>query len=370
MPQPTISGQDVDSDRNPHGELRDSSPKSHPARSARSSASPLSAGDTLAHRYDTLPKHIPPEFIISPERRQAILGTAPNAPRPSSNPAVRHTMHFVIRALLSWPRLMSIHPPTRLLPPPIHKLQIVNDVPPALANCYALTKMWVEHTTATSGLVRKIVLDEIGRLLREHSNSTPSDLLAESQSLLILLIILLFGLSPTASRPLPDEAPLLIRAWDLKHTLSATGLSLPEEDPNTTSRTTPSWDSWVNVTAKRRTIHAFHHVEWAWSVLHGYPVLTCFELGPLPAPPAGYLWREENREVWEAAYAEWAERWTKEKGGLFRMGDFFEIEPGKDLDRRGQMWLAEADEYGMMVMAEGEWCLILREYWESKALVD
>jgi hypothetical protein len=106
------------------------------------------------------------------------------------------------------------------------------------------------------------------------------------------------------------------------------------------------------VTAKRRTIHSFHHVEWAWSVLHGYPVLTCFELGPLPAPPAKYLWQETEEKQWNLSYHKWLSVWKD--GGFYRMMEFFHIDPNGPLDSRSQLWLSEADEYGMMVMAEGK----------------
>ena len=90
--------------------------------------------------------------------------------------------------------------------------------------------------------------------------------------------------------------------------------------------------------AKRRTIQSLNHLEWAWSVLNGYPVLTCFELGPLPAPAASQLWRASDEKAWTDLYIEWLWRW---KDGSYKMVEFFYIEPKGQLDRRSELWLSE-----------------------------
>jgi hypothetical protein len=141
------------------------------------------------------------------------------------------------------------------------------------------------------------------------------------------------------------DAQLLIEMWDVKHRLAESGLFLDEE----VNHTLPCWDKWAIVSAKRRTILGLHHLEWAWSQLHGYPILTCFELAPLPAPAAGCLWREKDEKEWIGRYRWWLSRW---KEGSYKMAELFYIEPGWNLDVRGEMWLAEVDEFGMMLMAE------------------
>lgn len=106
------------------------------------------------------------------------------------------------------------------------------------------------------------------------------------------------------------------------------------------------------VSTKRRTILALHHVEWAWSVLHGYPELLCTELGPLPAPAAKRLWQEYRETEWERLYDGWLLQW---KDGFFAMAELFSIRSSDKLDARTEKWLSEADEFGMMVMAEGQY---------------
>lgn len=161
------------------------------------------------------------------------------------------------------------------------------------------------------------------------------------------MILLFFGDGKKRILDHPKDAQLLIDVWDVKHSLAMTGLFLEQESKHRL----PAWKEWALVSAKRRTILGMHHLEWAWSLSHGYPILTCFELGPLPAPTAGYLWREMDQVKWERLYREWLWQW---KDGDYKMVEFFQINPGGDLDSRSEMWLADADEYGIMLMAEGE----------------
>lgn len=175
------------------------------------------------------------------------------------------------------------------------------------------------------------------------------DLLATSQAVLILLIVLFFCIpnkqSPSTNHP--TDAELLVQVWNITGALTATSLFLDDESRNIT----PPWQEWAIVAAKRRTILALHHVEWAWSLLHGYPVLTCFELGPLPAPSPGFIWREENQTRWEKLYKSWLRKWP---AGTYKMGELFRAGSGDGMGARGEMWLAEADEFGMMVAAESK----------------
>lgn len=180
----------------------------------------------------------------------------------------------------------------------------------------------------------------------QHQSYTELDLLAATQSILILAIILFFGdtQAPAVSHPL--DAQLLVEMWQIKHHLASTGLFLEEE----VKHTLPPWKKWAIVSAKRRTIISLHHLEWAWSLLYGYPVLTCFELGPLPAPAASYLWQELDGTQWERQYNGWLLQW---KGGSYKIGELLHINPGEQLDARSDMWLAEVDEFGMIIMAQG-----------------
>ncbi|KAH6649053.1 hypothetical protein BKA67DRAFT_576655 [Truncatella angustata] len=302
-----------------------------------------------------------PEMQISEARRRVLLwGMGSQSTSNTDNPATRHTMHFVIRVLMSWPRILASYSADHL-PPMVHRLQLGTagneELPGPLSNCHTLTKMWTDHTRGSRQLVRNTIIQEIRRLLHEHRVYSELDLLAATQSLLMLLSIVLFGLgrpesgdSSTSPPHLVDEPQLLVAVWDVKHKLAMTGLFLGQEAHHGPSH--PSWCDWAFVSAKRRTIQGLHHLEWAWSVFFGYPVLTCFELGPLPAPAAKFLWQATNESKWKRLYGEWLWRWRE--GGGFKMAEFFTINPGGELDMRSEMWLAEADEFGMMLMAEGK----------------
>ncbi len=101
---------------------------------------------------------------ISQERRRRLLGVVPGTP--NTDTVAKHTMHFIIRNLKSWPRLMALHQVTHL-PPMIHRIQLSGDIPIPLANCCTLVKMWADHSKNSAGLVRDTILREIQRLLRE-----------------------------------------------------------------------------------------------------------------------------------------------------------------------------------------------------------
>lgn len=178
----------------------------------------------------------------------------------------------------------------------------------------------------------------------------PLVLLLDAESMLILLIILFFGIGHSPALAHPIDAQLLVDMWNVKHKLASTGLFLEQES----NHTLPSWKEWAIVSAKRRTIVGLHHLEFAWSLRFGYPILTCFELGPFPAPAARYLWQSDREEEWERLYKDWLKQWAD--GGSYKMTELFRVNGSKEsdaLDARSELWLAEADEFGMMLMAEG-----------------
>lgn len=167
------------------------------------------------------------------------------------------------------------------------------------------------------------------------------------QSVLMLLVILLFGSRTRPPLSNADSAQLLLGMWQMKIRLAEIGLFLDSE----LNHERPAWREWAFMSAKRRTILALHHLEWAWSVLHGYPELLCTELGPLLAPAAKYLWQERQEQEWERLYERWLLEW---KDGVFTMTELFPSKSSDEHDLRTERWLSEADEFGMMVMAEGE----------------
>jgi hypothetical protein len=105
-----------------------------------------------------------PKLIISEQRKQELLGG--RLTTPISDPAVKHTLHFVIRILKSWARSAAAGHVDQL-PPIIHKAQLLNGTPIPLSNCFALTKMWFYNNTGSRKLVENTILQEVQRLIRE-----------------------------------------------------------------------------------------------------------------------------------------------------------------------------------------------------------
>lgn len=68
------------------------------------------------------------------------------------------------------------------------------------------------------------------------------------------------------------------------------------------------------------------------------------------------LWEARTREEWERAYDRWLGRWSK--GGFYKLEELAEVRPGPEIDHRTEMWLEEADEFGMMMMALGRILLL------------
>lgn len=283
------------------------------------------------------------QLQLSEERRLELLGTAPGTP--NATPIVLHAMRLVVQVLKAWLRLMAERDESHL-PPMVHAVQVEHGVPGVLARCASLARMWADHDGQTAELVQQTMLREVERLLGQDHSGSAKETLAKAQSLLFLLTAVSFGFDSSASLPHADVTKILIEVWTAKEELAATGLFARSEIVHKAI----DWHDWALVQAKRRTLLSLSHLEWAWSIQAGYPVLTCFELGPLYAPAAGYLWRETDEASWKQSYTAWLRRWN---GEGYRMAEFFQIDPLKSLDERSEMWLAEADEFGVVLMAEG-----------------
>lgn len=163
----------------------------------------------------------------------------------------------------------------------------------------------------------------------------------------MLLTIALFGFGSAHALSLSKAVKLITDVWEMKTRLTATNLCLAEEQSNRM----PSWSGWAMTSAKRRTLLALNQLEWAWSLIQGYPELSCVELGPLPAPSAKHIWQASNEAEWENLYREWLAGWTD---GLFRLSELFTVSSGEPLSERAERWLAESDEFGVMLMTEGK----------------
>jgi hypothetical protein len=92
--------------------------------------------------------------------------------------------------------------------------------------------------------------------------------------------------------------------------------------------------------------------EWMNAMLNNTGAFLCTEIDFMPAPTGKVLWNCPTQEKWESAYDRWLERWAGM--GLYTIGELTHIRPGANLDLRSEMWLEEADEFGVMYMALGK----------------
>jgi hypothetical protein len=173
-----------------------------------------------------------------------------------------------------------------------------------------------------------------------------NELLAALQVLAIYSLIRLFPSNDQTSLPLLDEEMFGQIEQVVSHVV-ACGLVLEEES----SHTRPSWEAWIHVTTKRRAVLTLYLIHWSYSIYHGLPTFGCGRMCCMPAPSAKYLWQAGDRKQWEALYNRWLGQW---EGAGYYLWEFFEIQPGVSIDSRAEMWLEDADEFGMIFIAVGE----------------
>lgn len=135
---------------------------------------------------------------------------------------------------------------------------------------------------------------------------------------------------------------------DMTLALQTTGLLLTAE----TQSAIPSWSEYRWMAAKRRTILASHMLMWAWSLMHRYPPFVCREVSFMPSPAPKILWQASS-SGWHAVYSHWLERW--QDGGPHCLEELTVAEPDIFLDARTQRWLEEADEFGLLLMSQGQY---------------
>jgi hypothetical protein len=126
--------------------------------------------------------------------------------------------------------------------------------------------------------------------------------------------------------------------------VSTSGLILQEE----TDHIRPSWESWLHVTTKRRAVLTLYLIHWSYSVYHSLPSFDCRDLGFIPAPSPKFLWQATERKQWESLYNRWLAQWD---GNDFYQWEFFEVQPGIRMNDRCEMWLEDADEFGMIFIS-------------------
>jgi len=181
----------------------------------------------------------------------------------------------------------------------------------------------------------------------QYPTYDPETLTAAFQALLIYSIIMLFPVPQTPSFGVFDLSTLA-SLHELGFYISKQGLVLAAE----TDHVRPPLNEWIQISCRRKTLMALYCFEGIYHTLNNLPTFPCTELGFLPAPAGKMLWNAKTQQDWERAYDRWLGHWAGID--MFIMNDLAVIQPGADLNRRAEMWLEEADEFGMMFMSMGK----------------
>ncbi|KFY13567.1 hypothetical protein V491_06360 [Pseudogymnoascus sp. VKM F-3775] len=262
-------------------------------------------------------------------------------PSPLSYALREQSMFYLCRVFRTYPRMMARR---ERLPPMIHPTQASQDMPLPLKNCFSITRMWEGGAEEASSLVQGTIEREMERLFAEYRTYDEETLITAFQALVIYAIILLF---PTPQKPTTNNLTLqtVVSLQEVGYYVGQTGLMLRAE----ASHVRPTWEAWILVNTKRRTMSALYCLEWIYAMLNKLPTFPCTELGFMPAVSSKALWHARTKDEWEATYNCWLARWTV--GGPYLMRELMAVQPGPELDLRTEMWLEEVDEFGMMYMS-------------------
>ncbi|EEH38307.2 hypothetical protein PAAG_01228 [Paracoccidioides lutzii Pb01] len=169
------------------------------------------------------------------------------------------------------------------------------------------------------------------------------NLIAALQALTIYMLLLLFPSNNQPGVSLIDEK-LIGEVNGLIRYGVSTGLVLEEES----NRVRPLWESWIHVSCKRRALLSLYTIHWAYSAFFCLPPLNCADVSNIPAPAAKYLWEANSKEQWESLYNRWLVQWD---GPSLCQRELFDISRGVRMGPRVELWLEDADEFGMLFVA-------------------
>ncbi|KAI0200928.1 hypothetical protein F4808DRAFT_145715 [Astrocystis sublimbata] len=262
---------------------------------------------------------------------------------------VDHSVQTIIRVLRSWPRMLA---KGIQLPPVIHCFQFLCDgkdpasgasgMPKHISRCVTLCKMWVGQAEDSEQIVQRAVRGEIESILGKYRTYDAPTLLAAMQSLLVLLIILLF---PSNRQGTMSVVPgcIFSAIHEMANHVLSTGMLLHEE----ASHECPPWRMWAHVEAKRRTLVTIFFVHWAYSAYHRLTHFNCMELGRVLAPGPKWLWQARDEKTWLSLYGRFLAQWN---GREMIQAEFFLVEKGLAMNPRVELWLEDADELGILMI--------------------
>ncbi|KAJ5152669.1 uncharacterized protein N7482_009147 [Penicillium canariense] len=230
------------------------------------------------------------------------------------------------------------------MPPFIHPMQLARQpIPPALANCSSLVRMWMNRAPGSEGLVFSTVKREMDRLIAETPIIGDFDLLCSFQALLIYMLMAYFF-------PIDDTSLLedndIIALQEIAFYSAKRGLACEAE----VSRTRPSWECWIVASAKRRTVLTMYLFTSIYNASKGLPNFVAEELKEVLVPESKALWQASDRASWTTKYDRHLSKW---EDGMLTLSELWRSpETGSETRReRIERWVQSADEFGMMLFA-------------------
>ncbi|KAI0408477.1 hypothetical protein F4802DRAFT_594408 [Xylaria palmicola] len=250
----------------------------------------------------------------------------------------------LFRIFRSWPRMLA---KGIQMPPIIHLFQFCTGgdegIPKHIARCVTLCKMWVGQAADSGQIVQSAAMREAENILAKYRTYDAPTLLAAMQSLMVLLALLFF---PSNRQGTVSVVPghIFASIQEMACHVLSTGMLLHEE----ASHERPPWRIWAHIEAKRRTLISIYFLHWAYSAYHGTRHFNCLQLSRMLAPGPKWLWQATDERTWAGLYARWLAQWD---GRELIQGEFFLVEKGPAMDPRVEMWLEDADEFGLMMVS-------------------
>jgi hypothetical protein len=143
------------------------------------------------------------------------------------------------------------------------------------------------------------------------------------------------------------DTTTVINLQELASALSLTGLG----DSEAEIRTPPSWEAWILVEAKRRTLYAMYMFDNILNFSRNTPSYLATELRQLPAPSSKSLWAATTEDEWETEYDRYLAEWSVK---IPRLEDLWP-HPMEQItkERRGRVdqWIESVDEFGMFLFS-------------------
>jgi hypothetical protein len=227
-------------------------------------------------------------------------------------------------------------------PPFIHHMQIRICPSKTLLICACQLKLWYDGI-ADRAMLRKAIHCEMEVIAKKMGQFNDEEMLSAAQAYVLYAILFLF--TDSIARNHAEDQEVILKLQDLTLDLALAGLLLEAEKDSRV----PSWNEWILMAARRRTVLVSHQICWAWSVIHSYPQFMCREIGFMPTVESKTLWQARTESEFQQSYTTWLAKWTD---GLHIMQELMLIEPEGDLPERTERWLEDVDELGMMLMTE------------------